>query len=342
MVLNPRNFRRHLVWTCRQCPTPHPGSFRGPSQPGHVGRANAIVVATKSVAACRTLHMSITPNKPRLSAIPGPSSRLPTPGRSRSTSSASQGGTTPIHDSDFASRALADALKAHDPTRHRTFTAGDAPSGASISSVKSGSRLTPGRPSLTATSITAHNGVSSTRPKTPTARPLSRQSDAFARSYSRAGRVYDIGDAVRVESLGFEGILRYLGEIEGKPGTWAGVELSGGFAGKGKNDGSVAGYVASLGSWMLCSFLWVGRGTLPVPRTVVSSWPLQSLVIPRPVHGLVRDHRLLCLLAAGGSHHRSRDESLPLPPVHRLVGASHPPCQQPVGHLSEGSHRHPC
>ncbi|EIN11336.1 hypothetical protein PUNSTDRAFT_141741 [Punctularia strigosozonata HHB-11173 SS5] len=184
--------------------------------------------------------MSITPNKPRLSAIPGPSSRLPTPGRSRSTSSASQGGTIPLHDSDFASRALADALKAHDPTRHRTSTAGDTPSGALPSSVKSGSRPTPGRPSLTATSVSAHNGAS-TRPKTPTARPLSRQSDAFTRSYSRAGRVYDIGDDVRVESLGFEGTLRYLGEIEGKPGTWAGVELSGGFSGKGKNDGSVAG-----------------------------------------------------------------------------------------------------
>jgi CAP-Gly domain-containing linker protein 1 len=36
--------------------------------------------------------------------------------------------------------------------------------------------------------------------------------------------------------------LRYIGDIEGKPGLWAGVELNGGFTGKGKNDGSVAGY----------------------------------------------------------------------------------------------------
>lgn len=42
-----------------------------------------------------------------------------------------------------------------------------------------------------------------------------------------------------------EGTLRYLGDIAGKPGHWAGVELSGGFAGRGKNDGSVAGYVLS-------------------------------------------------------------------------------------------------
>ena len=50
-----------------------------------------------------------------------------------------------------------------------------------------------------------------------------------------------MGDSVRVESLGFEGTLRYLGEISGKTGLFAGVELGGGFAGKGKNDGSVGG-----------------------------------------------------------------------------------------------------
>ena len=46
---------------------------------------------------------------------------------------------------------------------------------------------------------------------------------------------------MRIESLGFEGVLRFAGPIEGKPGEWAGVELGGGFAGKGKNDGSVNG-----------------------------------------------------------------------------------------------------
>ena len=72
-------------------------------------------------------------------------------------------------------------------------------------------------------------------------RPPSRQSDVFSRSASRAGRPFDVGDNVRIESLGFEGVLRYFGEIDGKPGMWAGVELGGGFAGKGKNNGSVAG-----------------------------------------------------------------------------------------------------
>ena len=65
------------------------------------------------------------------------------------------------------------------------------------------------------------------------------------RSSSRAGAggpfEPEVGDGVRLESHGFEGVLRFVGEIEGKPGLWAGVELSGGFAGKGKNDGSVNG-----------------------------------------------------------------------------------------------------
>ena len=51
--------------------------------------------------------------------------------------------------------------------------------------------------------------------------------------------MFDVGDNVRIESLGFEGTLRFIGEIDGKSGQWAGVELGGGFAGKGKNDGSV-------------------------------------------------------------------------------------------------------
>lgn len=68
-------------------------------------------------------------------------------------------------------------------------------------------------------------------------RPESRQSDVFARQ----PRFFEVGDNVRIESLGFEGTLRFVGEIDGKEGLFAGVELSGGFVGKGKNDGSVAG-----------------------------------------------------------------------------------------------------
>jgi CAP-Gly domain-containing linker protein 1 len=73
-------------------------------------------------------------------------------------------------------------------------------------------------------------------------RPESQTSNAGARSSSSAKvRTLETGDTIRIESLAVEGVLRYLGEIEGKPGTYAGVELSGAFGSRGKNDGSVAG-----------------------------------------------------------------------------------------------------
>jgi dynactin complex subunit len=50
-----------------------------------------------------------------------------------------------------------------------------------------------------------------------------------------------VGENVRIDSQGFEGTLRYLGEVQGKEGIFAGVELNPGFAGRGKNDGSVDG-----------------------------------------------------------------------------------------------------
>jgi dynactin complex subunit len=38
--------------------------------------------------------------------------------------------------------------------------------------------------------------------------------------------------------MGFEGIIRWIGKIEGKDGTFAGVELDRGFVGMGKNNGT--------------------------------------------------------------------------------------------------------
>lgn len=55
-----------------------------------------------------------------------------------------------------------------------------------------------------------------------------------------------VGDAVRMSNMGSEGVLRFMGETEFKEGVWAGVELGGGFKGKGKNDGSVNGCVWRL------------------------------------------------------------------------------------------------
>ncbi len=82
--------------------------------------------------------------------------------------------------------------------------------------------------------------ASSTNSTTPFARrPESRASNA--QEGGGAGWMPVIGDRVRMSSMGMEGTLRFIGQTQFKEGVWAGVELEGGFAGKGKNDGSVDG-----------------------------------------------------------------------------------------------------
>ncbi|KAF5346581.1 hypothetical protein D9758_013479 [Tetrapyrgos nigripes] len=162
-----------------------------------------------------------TPGRPSGSGI---GSGIPTPGsRSRSSSlAASASNSSQIGtgaDSEYVNTAFKEAIKAHDPANY----AG-------------------GRTSL-ASSTSAQSQLRSKTPTSAYGRPPSRSSDVFARSSSRTGtrNQFEVGDGVRIESLGFEGVLRFIGEIDGKQGLWAGVELAGGFAGKGKNDGSVAG-----------------------------------------------------------------------------------------------------
>ncbi|KAH0827787.1 hypothetical protein J3R83DRAFT_3405 [Lanmaoa asiatica] len=184
--------------------------------------------------------MSATPGKLRTSGIPTPgksSSGIPTPGRFRSASNVN---IHPVLDTDdYASRAFVEAIKANDPAHHRASITHN-PSSSSSSPKSSFSALHSGRRSVTGR-LSSVTSAPPSRAKTPTARPPSRQSDAFSRSVSRAGRTFEVGDNVRIESLGYEGTLRYVGEIDGKPGLWAGVELGGGFTGKGKNNGSVNG-----------------------------------------------------------------------------------------------------
>lgn len=187
-----------------------------------------------------------TPGKPRQSGIPGPGriSGIPTPGRSRSSSSAGQNAPIPP-DVEYMSRAFADAIKANDPAMHRSTPASASPHSTTFASQLAPHPTTAPRPSSVASSSAANTTQPKPtfeRAKTPTTtRPPSRHSDVFGRSASRAGRAFDIGDNVRIESLGYEGTLRYVGAIEGKLGLWAGVELSGVFAGKGKNNGAVNG-----------------------------------------------------------------------------------------------------
>ncbi|CAG8602062.1 10567_t:CDS:2, partial [Scutellospora calospora] len=50
---------------------------------------------------------------------------------------------------------------------------------------------------------------------------------------------FSVGDRVYAESMNITGTLRFLGPIDIKPGTWAGIEVD--ISGTGKNDGSVNG-----------------------------------------------------------------------------------------------------
>ncbi|KAF8894885.1 hypothetical protein CPB84DRAFT_1837197 [Gymnopilus junonius] len=189
-----------------------------------------------------------TPAKPRQSGIPGPG------------------------------RSSTDALKANDPSNHRNPLVVNSASLSpqSISHLaSSGRRSVAGRPP----SASSSSAKIQERSRTPTSartpsRPPSRQSEL-----SKPTRTFEVGDNVRIESLGFEGVLRYMGEIGGKPGLWAGVELSGGFIGKGKNNGSVGGkqYFTcpdKCGVFVATTKLsppTVGPGALQRPSSVASS-----------------------------------------------------------------------
>lgn len=104
-----------------------------------------------------------------------------------------------------------------------------------------GAPITPGarraRPSIgLGTSTTTPRKTSLAQSTTTPRRPESRAS--VLEKFDPV-----VGEKVRMQSMGMEGTLRFLGPTEFRDGIWAGVELEGGFAGKGKNDGSVEGYV---------------------------------------------------------------------------------------------------
>lgn len=151
-----------------------------------------------------------------------------------------------IGDDEYISRAFADAIKANDPAHYRSNRASDislSPPSPRIHCSVSGRRSVTGRPSSVTSSTSAISATARASQRSP--RSASRTSDVFIGNHGRVEKSLEVGDNVRVESLGFEGTLRFLGEIDGKAGCFAGVELGGGFAGKGKNDGSVNGCVAS-------------------------------------------------------------------------------------------------
>ncbi|GJJ06534.1 hypothetical protein Clacol_000726 [Clathrus columnatus] len=243
--------------------------------------------------------------------IPTPSrlvgSSIPTPGRSRAGSVVNASGPayTPL-ESPGMTKALLEAIRANDPKQHRTNKMSEnvSPNSSPTSQSNGLSFATSGRRSVAKSgppSSINTTGSTSTRtagsaPKTPitstkpsysftprastssnatsTSRPGSRQSDVRdIRSKPVKDSSFEPGDGVRIESLGMEGTLRYVGAIEGKPGVWAGVELAPGFAGRGKNDGTVNGV-----SYFNCAaksgvFVAINKLSAPIrrPSSVASS-----------------------------------------------------------------------
>ncbi|KAG8773074.1 hypothetical protein FRC12_002746 [Ceratobasidium sp. 428] len=200
---------------------------------------------------------------PRVSGIPAPGLRsgIPTPGlRPRSSTGSNTTLAPRTADAETMSRALQDAIRAHDPSRHSNESLSPPFSSASVSGRRSVAAIVrpPSAASTSSSRVPSDQHRIPARSKTPVSatstssraaftpraslasRPDSRASN-IGRSLSRAGQEFDVGDAVRIESLGMEGTLQFMGEIEGKSGIWAGVELAPAFAGRGKNDGSVNG-----------------------------------------------------------------------------------------------------
>ncbi|KAL1603954.1 hypothetical protein SLS60_005546 [Paraconiothyrium brasiliense] len=97
------------------------------------------------------------------------------------------------------------------------------------------------------------------------------------------GRELEIGDLVDVPGS-MTGVVKFIGSVRGKPGVFAGVELSRQFASRGKNDGDVDGpdtpsipkFSQSVGPGARASspqFKQPGRPSLPRPESPFRKQP---------------------------------------------------------------------
>ena len=73
----------------------------------------------------------------------------------------------------------------------------------------------------------------------------------------------EVGDLVDVPG-GMYGTIKFIGEVNGKKGTFAGVELSKEWAARGKNDGDVEGWAMEESRpETAANVTFTGRDTLP-------------------------------------------------------------------------------
>ncbi|BGP47793.1 hypothetical protein JCM10450v2_003658 [Rhodotorula kratochvilovae] len=203
------------------------------------------------------------PSTPRASL--GPGSNLPTPS-SRRKSGVPRPPSSLAHNGELS--ALRQAMAAHDPASYASASPGafddpDSPFAVGIALGGHPSEGSSGSERAAATRQPVLPGVRAgpTVPKALPSRPTTPSTPSYARartptgfgsstsrfprpaSRQAGGDELRVGREVTFEVSGekMEGTLRFVGEVEGKSGQWGGVELDAVWAGRGKNDGSVAG-----------------------------------------------------------------------------------------------------
>ncbi|KAL1920229.1 uncharacterized protein VTP21DRAFT_1375 [Calcarisporiella thermophila] len=142
------------------------------------------------------------------------------------------------------------------------------------------------------------------RPKTPTSRNSLPGLSGIPRTPTSRTRTattspLKVGDRVMVESMGSSGTLRFLGQTQFKPGSWAGVELD--QQGSGKNDGSVQGVkyfdcAPKTGIFVLASKVTKLSSTTPKRRSRASS-------IVRPSSAASTTTNEMPLIQGSSAHH---------------------------------------
>ncbi|GAA5871571.1 hypothetical protein JCM16303_000797 [Sporobolomyces ruberrimus] len=185
------------------------------------------------------------PSTPRASLLP-----QGTPiGRRKST--ATPGGTRPPSSlSSSQMNSLRQAVAAHDPHDYGhevgVAIASDEPHPDSaerrkpvLAGARTAALLRSNTPSGRRTPTTPSNA----RPKTPTGFGSSTSRFPSPLPPSAASINFEVGDEVSFEVQGeaMEGVVRFIGQVDGKAGEWGGVQLSEEYTGRGKNDGSVKG-----------------------------------------------------------------------------------------------------
>ncbi|CAB4393162.1 unnamed protein product [Rhizophagus irregularis] len=120
----------------------------------------------------------------------------------------------------------------------------------------------------------------------PTHQRLQAMAASQQRPASPSLSLYSIGERVTVESMNISGTLRFLGPIDNKSGTWAGIEVD--VPGTGKNDGSAFGksYFTcppNSGIFTLSSKLTKSKEADDIPNLPqIPSINKSSNTIPRP------------------------------------------------------------